>query len=173
MDDESNTTEEPVEFADFNAKLLVLDVLCYDLDVLEPYDGDADDESEEDLDVEGQDDRAREYYDDLDLLPSHLDLVTELTVDADLEVLQDVHPGWDGSDDRYDPQNWDDVLDLPSLSVVYARRTAARPRLRAPGRQGRRGPLRLTRSASPAQPVAARARVDLTRSATPHGLARP
>jgi hypothetical protein len=102
MDDTSNTTEEPVEFADFNAKLLVLDVLCYDLD------------------VEGQDDRAREYYDDLDLLPSHLSLVTELTVDTDLEVLQDVHPGWDGSDDRYDPQNWDDVLDLPALTTVYA-----------------------------------------------------
>ncbi|MGN6407740.1 MAG: DUF6892 domain-containing protein [Curtobacterium sp.] len=118
MDDQSNTTEEPVEFADFNAKLLVLDVLCYDLDVLEPYDGD-DDETAEDLDVEGQDDRARAYYDDLDLLPSQLSLVTELTVDSDLEVLQDVHPGWDGSDDRYDPQNWDDVLDLPALGTVY------------------------------------------------------
>lgn len=119
MHDETNTTEEPVEFADFNAKLLVLDVLCYDLDVLQPYAGD-DDESDEDLDVEGQDDRAREYYDDLDLLPSQLSLVTELTVDSDLEVLQDVHPGWDGSDDRYDPQNWDDVLDLPALGTVYA-----------------------------------------------------
>ncbi|MDP4334285.1 hypothetical protein Q7F20_12975 [Curtobacterium sp. A7_M15] len=118
MDDQSNSTEEPVEFADFNAKLLVLDVLCYDLDVLEPYDGD-DDETAEDLDVEGQDDRARAYYDDLDLLPSQLSLVTELTVDSDLEILQDVHPGWDGSDDRYDPQNWDDVLDLPELGTVY------------------------------------------------------
>ncbi|WP_205965787.1 DUF6892 domain-containing protein, partial [Pseudomonas viridiflava] len=92
----------------FNAKLLVLDVLCYDLDVLDPYDPDAEDETDEDLDVDGQDDRAREYYDDLDLLPSHLSLVTEITVDSDLEVLRDVHPGWDGSDDRFDPQNWDD-----------------------------------------------------------------
>ncbi|MFJ4220826.1 DUF6892 domain-containing protein [Curtobacterium luteum] len=120
MYDDTNTTEEPVEFADFNAKLLVLDVLCYDLDVLEPYDGDDAGETEEDLEVDGQDDRAREYYDDLDLLPSHLALVTELTVDSDLEVLQDVHPGWDGSDDRYDVQNWDDLLDLPALAVVYA-----------------------------------------------------
>lgn len=119
MYDDSNTTEEAVEFADFNAKLLVLDVLCYDLDVLEPYDPEEQDEADEDLDVEGQDDRAREYYDDLDLLPSHLSLVTEVTVDSDLEVLQDVHPGWDGSDDRYDPQNWDDVLDLPALHTVY------------------------------------------------------
>ena len=120
MDQQSNTTEEPIEFADFNAKLLVLDVLCYDLDVLDPYDPDADDETDEDLDVDGQDDRAREYYDDLDLLPSHLSLVTEITVDSDLEVLQDVHPGWDGSDDRFDPQNWDDLLDLPELRTVYA-----------------------------------------------------
>jgi hypothetical protein len=120
MYDESNTTEEPVEFADFNAKLIVLDVLCYDLAVLEPYDGESDDETDEDVDVEGQDDRAREYYDDLEVLPSHLSLVTELTVDADLEILQDVHPGWDGSDDRFDPQNWDDLLDLPALAVVYA-----------------------------------------------------
>ncbi|WIB61478.1 hypothetical protein DEJ13_06510 [Curtobacterium sp. MCLR17_007] len=119
MDDESNTTEEPIEFADFNAKLLVLDVLCYDLDVLEPYDADSADESDEDIDVEGQDDRAREYYDDLDLLPSHLSLVTELTVDSDLQVLQDVHPGWEGTDDRFDPQNWDDVLELPALRTVY------------------------------------------------------
>lgn len=120
MDDETNAPEEPVEFADFAAKLLVLDVLCYDLDVVQPYDpGDAD-ETDEDLGVDGQDDRAREYYDDLDLLPSQLALVTELTVDTDLEVLQDVHPGWDGSDDRYDVQNWDDVLDLPELRVVYA-----------------------------------------------------
>ncbi|ROR33782.1 hypothetical protein EDF63_2201 [Curtobacterium sp. JUb34] len=120
MDHESNTTEEPVEFADFNAKLLVLDVLCYDLDVLDPYDPETADETDEDLDVDGQDDRAREYYDDLELLPSHLSLVTELTVDTDLEVLQDVHPGWEGSDDRFDPQNWDDVLDLPALRTVYA-----------------------------------------------------
>lgn len=120
MDHESNTTEEPVEFADFNAKLLVLDVLCYDLDVLDPYDPDAEDETDEDLDVDGQDDRAREYYDDLDLLPSHLSLVTEITVDSELEVLRDVHPGWDGSDDRFDPQNWDDLLDLPELRTVYA-----------------------------------------------------
>ncbi|GAA1494972.1 DUF6892 domain-containing protein [Curtobacterium herbarum] len=122
MDEESTTTEEPIEFADFNAKLLVLDVLCYDLDVIEPYDGDDDDEDAvvDDEDVEGQDDRAREYYDDLDLLPSQLDLVTEVTVDSDLEILQDLHPGWDGSDDRYDPQNWDDLVDLPALRVVYA-----------------------------------------------------
>jgi hypothetical protein len=120
MDHESNTIEEPVEFADFNAKLLVLDVLCYDLDVLDPYDPETADETDEDLDVDGQDDRAREYYDDLELLPSHLSLVTELTVDTDLEVLQDVHPGWEGSDDRFDPQNWDDVLDLPALRTVYA-----------------------------------------------------
>ncbi|MFS0730080.1 hypothetical protein ABC270_08385 [Curtobacterium sp. 1P10AnD] len=120
MDAETNTTEEPVEFADFAAKLLVLDVLCYDLGVLEPYDGDVEGETDEDLGVDGQDDRAREYYDDLDLLPSHLALVTELTVDTDLEVLQDVHPGWDGSDDRYDVQNWDDLLELPALEVVYA-----------------------------------------------------
>ncbi|MBK0296313.1 hypothetical protein IAE22_29735, partial [Bacillus sp. S34] len=53
-------------------------------------------------------------------MPSHLSLVTEVTVDSDLEVLQDVHPGWDGSDDRYDPQNWDDLLDLPALTTVYA-----------------------------------------------------
>ncbi|MCJ1715381.1 hypothetical protein [Curtobacterium sp. VKM Ac-2922] len=119
MDDESNTTEEPIEFADFNAKLLVLDVLCYDLDVLEPYDADDADESDEDIDVEGQDGRAREYYDDLDLLPSHLALVSELTVDSDLEVLQDVHPGWEGTDDRFDPQNWDDVVELPALRTVY------------------------------------------------------
>ncbi|MEG8036861.1 hypothetical protein HQQ88_00275 [Curtobacterium sp. VKM Ac-2861] len=120
MDHESNTTEEPVEFADFNAKLLVLDVLCYDLDVLDPYDPETADETDEDLDVDGQDDRAREYYDDLELLPSHLSLVTEITVDTELEVLQDVHPGWEGSDDRFDPQNWDDVLDLPALRTVYA-----------------------------------------------------
>ncbi|MFZ6993499.1 DUF6892 domain-containing protein [Curtobacterium sp. RRHDQ66] len=120
MYEESNTTEEPVEFADFNTKLLVLDVLCYDLDVIESYDGESADETEEDLDVEGQDDRAREYYDDVDLLPSHLSLVTEVTFDPDLEILQDVHPGWDGSDDRYDPQNWDDLLELPALTTVYA-----------------------------------------------------
>ena len=35
-------------------------------------------------------------------------------------MLQDVHPGWEGSDDRFDPQNWDDVLDLPALRTVYA-----------------------------------------------------
>jgi len=120
MDDASNTTEEPVEFADFNAKLLVLDVLCYDLGVLEPYEGEDEDEADEDRDLEGQDDRARQYYDELDLLPSHLALVTELTVDSELEVLQDVHPGWEGSDDRFDPQNWDDLLELPALTTVFA-----------------------------------------------------
>ena len=123
----------------------MLDVLCYDLDVLDPYDPDAEDETDEDLDVDGQDDRAREYYDDLDLLPSHLSLVTELTVDSDLEVLQDVHPGWDGSDDRFDPQNWDDLLDLPAAPDRVRRRTAACPRRRARSRP------RASRSAQPEQ----------------------
>ncbi len=54
MYDDSDTTEEPVEFADFNAKLLVLDVLCYDLDVLEPYAPDEDEDTGEDLDVEAR-----------------------------------------------------------------------------------------------------------------------
>ena len=124
MYDDSTTTEEPVDFADFNAKLLVLDVLCYDLDVLEPYEPDDEDEltdtaADEDDDVEGQDARAREYYDDLDILPSQLELVTELTVDTDLEIYQDLHPDWDGADDRYHPAVWDDVLAMHALATVW------------------------------------------------------
>jgi hypothetical protein len=117
MDDLSTQSEEPVDFADFNAKLLVLDVLCYDLDVLEPYDRDEFDV--EDEDIEGQDSAAREFYDDLDLFPSQLSLVTEISVDPELEIYQDVHPGWEGSDDRYDPQNWEDIVELPALETVY------------------------------------------------------
>lgn len=119
MTDVSNETEEPYDFADFNAKLLVLDVLCYDLDVLDPYEPDEYDENEESEDVEGQDAAARDYYEDLDVLPSQLALITELTVDGTLEIFQDVHPGWEGEDDRYDPQNWDDIIALPALETVY------------------------------------------------------
>jgi hypothetical protein len=116
----SSSTEEPLDFADFNAKLLVLDVLCYDLDVLDPYVRDSyEDAVAEDEDVEGQDSAAREYYDDIEILPAHVALVTELSVDPALDIYQDVHPGWDGSDDRYDPQNWDDLLDLPALERVF------------------------------------------------------
>jgi hypothetical protein len=116
MDD---AIEEPYDFGDFNAKLLVLDVLCYDLDVLEPYEKDEFDTTDDDEDVEGGDAAAREYYDDLDVTPSQLTLVTELTIDPELEIYQDLHPGWEGSDDRYDPQNWDDLLELPALETVY------------------------------------------------------
>jgi hypothetical protein len=117
----SNGTEEPHEFADFNAKLIVLETLCYELDVLEPYPGAADDDVvQDDEDTPGgQDALAREYYDDLDVMPAHLQLVTTLTIDGTGEVYQDLHPDWDGEDDRYDPVVWSDIVDLPALETVW------------------------------------------------------
>ncbi|KQO65141.1 DUF6892 domain-containing protein [Curtobacterium sp. Leaf261] len=119
MDAASNGTEEPYDFADFNAKLLVLEALCYDLDVLVPYTGGAEDGDEEGDAVEGQDALAREYYASLDVMPAQLELVTTLTIDGTLEIYQDVHPDWDGDDDRYDPQTWSDIVDLPALEAVW------------------------------------------------------
>lgn len=52
-------------------------------------------------------------------MPSHLQPVTTLTVDGTLEIYQDVHPDWDGDDDRYDPLTWSDIVDLPALEAVW------------------------------------------------------
>jgi hypothetical protein len=112
--------EEPVDFADTNAKLIVLEALCYDLDVLQPYAGAAHEEAEdEDEEVEGLGRLAREYYDDLDVLPSHLALVTSITVDGDLQIYGDVDPDWSGDDDRHDPLTWSDITELPALETVW------------------------------------------------------
>ena len=120
MDDASNETSEPYDFVDFNAKLLVLDVLCYELDVLEPWSGASHEDAEdEDEVVEGIGQLAREYYQDLEVLPSQLALVTQLTVDGHLQIHGDVDPGWDGDDDRHDPLTWSDITDLPALETVW------------------------------------------------------
>lgn len=119
MYDAVNGTEEPYEFADFNAKLIVLETLCYELDVLEPYRGADEDVAEDEDAVGGQVALAREYYDDLEVMPSHLQLVTTLTIDGTGEIYQDLHPEWDGEDDRYDPVVWSDIVELPALETVW------------------------------------------------------
>jgi len=112
--------EEPYDFADPNAKLIVLEALCYELDVLEPFAGAGhEDPEDEDEVVEGIGQLAHEYYQDLEVLPSQLALVTQLTVDGDLQIYGDVDPEWDGDDDRHDPLTWSDITDLPALETVW------------------------------------------------------
>lgn len=88
--------------------------------VLEPYAGAAHEDAEdEDEVVEGSGQLAREYYEDLEVLPSQLALVTQLTVDGDLQIYGDVDPDWSGDDDRHDPLTWSDIVELPALETVW------------------------------------------------------
>ncbi|NBM20080.1 DUF6892 domain-containing protein [Streptomyces sp. GC420] len=98
---------------DFNAKLVVLETLCHDLEILPAY------MPESDPEWDRIDESALAYYRALVIPDEALAQVTALTFDGGLQIYQDIWPGWDGEDDYFGIRDHAPLAGLPALHTVW------------------------------------------------------
>lgn len=116
--------KNPVEFSDFNFKLLVIDELMYNQEVLEPK-FDVREFAEEyteraiDIEKEGYEPipEVIEYFKNLQIEKKLLKDIEELRQDGNTVYLQ-VCPFWDGEDEQFNIESFDDVKHLPNLETI-------------------------------------------------------
>lgn len=109
--------EEFLHFDNLNFKLSIIQVLMYDLGILEPcfdiYDF-AEQYSEEEIDTESESiiKPALNYFEHL-LIPSNLAIhIEEIYMDGGNDIYMNIIPQWDGEDDSFDL----DKISLKELS---------------------------------------------------------
>ena len=99
--------EEALEFENFNFKLAVVQVLMYDLEVLEPY-FDIDDFA---MQYEGKEIDTESfkisrpvvnYFKKLSIPKKFAELVEEIDMDGGNEIYANIFPMWDGEDELFD-----------------------------------------------------------------------
>ncbi|MDT0266609.1 hypothetical protein RM844_09915 [Streptomyces sp. DSM 44915] len=104
------------DVADFNARLLILEELCFRLKLLPPYPGPSPrDDEDADWDPDATDEAAYAYYRDLPIPTAAAARVESLVLDGGNRTMLDVAPFWDGEDDRFDIRDWSDIARLPNL----------------------------------------------------------
>ena len=106
--DEANVDSEQIlHFDHLNFKLAVIQVLMYDLEVLEPsfdiYDF-ADRYSTEEIDTESMEviRPALEYFEALSIPKKYAEEVKEIYMDGGNEIYMNIIPQWDGEDESFD-----------------------------------------------------------------------
>ncbi len=106
--DEANMDSEQIlHFDHLNFKLAVIQVLMYDLEVLEPsfdiYDF-ADRYSTEEIDTESMEviSPALEYFEALSIPKKYAEEVKEIYMDGGNEIYMNIIPQWDGEDETFD-----------------------------------------------------------------------
>lgn len=116
---------EKINFADFNFKLLVIEELMYNQEVLTPkfdvyefarlYD-----KRKIDIDEEGYEPIAEvaEYFKNLEVDKALALLVTELYQDGGNHVYLAICPFWDGEDDLFDIDTYKDTEHFPNLKKM-------------------------------------------------------
>ena len=113
---------EPLQFTDFNFKLLVIDELMYFQGVLKPrfdlrqYADDAGIHLEEHL---GETiDAAREYFERLEIPEELAENVEALAWEGGNEVYAHIAYLWSGEDDRFDVKSVADAEQFPNLESI-------------------------------------------------------
>lgn len=100
-------SEEILHFDHLNFKLAIIQVLMYDLEVLEPsfdiYDF-ADQYSTEEIDTESMEviRPALEYFEALSIPKKYAEEVKEIYMDGGNEIYMNIIPQWDGEDETFD-----------------------------------------------------------------------
>ena len=100
-------SKEILHFDHLNFKLAVIQVLMYDLEVLEPsfdiYDF-ADRYSTEEIDTESMEviKPALEYFEALSIPKKYAEEVKEIYMDGGNEIYMNIIPQWDGEDETFD-----------------------------------------------------------------------
>ena len=116
-------------FRDFNFKLLVIEKLMYEEEMLTPQFRIHDRMRERGVtDVQGWAfdnglaftvlDESRAFFEELEIPDALLAGVETLCVDGGLEVYQECAPVWDGEDDLFDVRSLDDLDLLPNLKHI-------------------------------------------------------
>lgn len=106
-DEANEDSEQILHFDHLNFKLAVIQVLMYDLEVLEPsfdiYDF-ADQYSEEEIDTESMEviRPALEYFEALSIPKKYAEEVKEIYMDGGNEIYMNIIPQWDGEDETFD-----------------------------------------------------------------------
>ncbi|MUL41765.1 hypothetical protein FZ103_11360 [Streptomonospora sp. PA3] len=102
-------------FTDLNAKLFVLEELCYGQGLLPPYESPHTPPDEPEYDP-----AAADYYRRLEIPEEAAASITELAIDYGLQVQLDIRPLWHGEDDAFEVTAWDELARLPALRLVRA-----------------------------------------------------
>ncbi len=119
-----------IEFADFNFKLAVIQVLMYEKKLLQPqfdlYDF-VDNYAERKIDVEEEGyefiPEVTDYFRTLEIDEKYADEITEINQDGGDEIYGNVLRFWDGEDDTFNIQNFEDIRhfkNLRKMSLFYA-----------------------------------------------------
>lgn len=116
--------EEVLLFKDFGFKLLVINELMYNQNVLPAFDLDkfvaSYTERAIDVEEEGYDiiPEVAEYFKALEILTGMVKNITELEQDGGDQIYHDIYPFWDGEDDVFDIHSAEDAHLLPNLKKM-------------------------------------------------------
>ena len=115
-------SKNAIQFADFNFKLLIIEELMYNQELLKPkfdiyefvklYE-----KRKIDIDEEGYEpiSEAVEYFKSLNIDKKMAKQITELYQDGGNEVYMNIIPFWDGEDNVFDIESYEDIKHFPSL----------------------------------------------------------
>lgn len=116
---------ETIEFADFNFKLTVIEVLMYDKELLKPkfdvYEfAELYNKREIDIDKEGYNPipEVIEYFQALKIDKKLAEQVTEIYQDGGNNIYLNIIPLWSGEDDFFDIQSYEDIRHFPNLKKM-------------------------------------------------------
>jgi hypothetical protein len=114
-----------LQFTDLNFKLAVIDALMYQQQVIEPkFSLEEFTRWFEGRPISLDQDAGRpipeviEYFTRLEIDRTTAERVNELVIDAGNEIYGQIAPHWDGEDDTFDIESWEDVALLPHLERI-------------------------------------------------------
>jgi len=116
---------EKIEFVDFNFKLAIIEELMYSKELLKPkFDvfefAKIYDKREIDTDEEGYEPipEVVAYFEKLEIDRKFAEQITEIYMDGGNEIYMNIIPYWDGEDNGFDIQSYEDIKHFPNLKKM-------------------------------------------------------
>lgn len=116
---------EKIEFIDFNFKLAIIEELMYNKELLKPkfdvYEfAELYDKREIDIDEDGYEPilEVVEYFKKLEIDKKFAEEITEIYQDGGNEIYGMITPFWDGEDEMFDIQSFEDIKFFPNLNKM-------------------------------------------------------
>ncbi|MCX8526285.1 hypothetical protein OF897_20415 [Chryseobacterium formosus] len=114
-----------IEFTDLNFKLAIIEELMYIKELIQPrFDifefTDSYEEREIDVESEGYEPipEAIEYFKDLEIDKKFATEITEIYQDGGNDIYMNITPYWDGEDDYFNIEAYDDIKHFPNLKKM-------------------------------------------------------
>lgn len=118
-------SEEKIEFRDFNFKLAIIEELMYTKELIKPkFDifefVDSYEKREIDLEEEGYQPipEAIEYFKNLEIDKVFAEQITKIYQDGGNDIYMNITPYWDGEDDSFNIEVYDDIKHFPNLKKM-------------------------------------------------------